>query len=185
MTLFGINITGKIVGLAVAAIVVFFGFYAMAVLNADTQLRNRLTNQNNAAKSEYSAGFEQVKATYRFNEEQNKFMASFWKDVMENKFKNDTNLMFKMLTESQIHLDTSTARDVINSLKLFFASRTEIFNRLADTKSKHDTMLQSYPEAFIYWLAGRKAVDIVFVMDTGTAEAFKTGTDNRSPLDGK
>jgi hypothetical protein len=153
--------------------------FTLSTLNSETSLRNKLIQQNESVKTSYSAGFSEVTTKYKFNKEQNEFLKGVYLGVVEGRYKSDNQVMFKMITEQNPAIDTSIAKDFSNSVSTYFSSRAELFKSLSDTKRRHDTMLDSYPGAILYKFAGRGKIDIVYIVDSGTKEAFKTGIDDR------
>lgn len=153
--------------------------YIMAVLNAETSLANKLKQQKETAKTSYSSGWGELETKYKFTKEQNTFLKDLYLGMAEGRYKNDQNLMFKMITESNQNIDTSIANEFSITITRVFGARAEIFKSLGDTKRQHDTMLNSYPAAIIYSIAGRQPIDVTYITDSGTRDAFNTGIDDR------
>lgn len=157
--------------------------YIMAVLNAETGVANRLKQQKEVAKTSYSSGWGELETKYSFTKEQNAFMKDLFLGMTEGRYRNDQNVMFKMITESNQNIDMAVAKDFSITITRVFGARAEIFKSLGETKRQHDTMLNSYPAAIIYQLAGRQPIDVIYVTDSGTKEAFNTGIDDRKLVD--
>ncbi|HNC58671.1 MAG TPA: hypothetical protein PLP33_24810 [Leptospiraceae bacterium] len=165
-------------GLSVA-LVLCIVLWIFSALNSDTVLRNQLIQRNETAQTDYSAGYNILTNQYSLKKEEDAVLKDIYLGVVEGRYKNDKNVLFKMVTEQNPSIDREMAKRFFNSLEVYFNQRASNFKDLAELKRRHDTMLDTMPSSVIYRLFGREKIKIVYVKDSGTAESFKTGIDDR------
>lgn len=153
--------------------------WVVGVLNSENTLRNRLIQRNETVKVEYSNGYNILSNQNNLRKEENVWAKDVYLGVVEGRYKNDTGVLMKMVTEQNPGIDRTIATKFFNSLEIYFNQRSASFKDLAELKRQHDTMLTTVPRSLILKLFGRDKVDIVYVKDSQSTESFKTGVDDR------
>lgn len=171
----------KISGVIFLVLLFFSGvllIWTFSALNAETKLRNNLIQRNEVVKVEYSTGYKILTDQLSLKQQEDAVLKDIYLGVVEGRYKNDQNVLFKMVTEQNPNVDRTMAKGFFNSLEIYFNQRAQSFRDLAVMKDRHNTMLESYPNAIIYWLFGRGKIRVTYVTDSNTQKSFETGTDD-------
>lgn len=171
----------KVSGVVFLVLLAFSGMaliWTFSALTAETKLRNNLIQRNEVVKVEYSAGYKILTNQFSLKQQEDAVLKDIYLGVVEGRYKNDQNALFKMVKEQNPNIDRTMAKGFFNSLEIYFNQRAQSFRDLAVMKAKHDIMLESYPNAILYWLFGRGKIKITYVTDSVTQKSFETGTDD-------
>lgn len=165
----------------IAAIAI--GLWIMGTHNGEVSLRNRVVAQQDVCRADFDTMWKVLAQKAQIAERYRDSFREIYPQLIAGRYGNERGgALMKWVQESNPQFDVSLYKDLMAAIE---GQRRGFFNNqklLIDLKREHDTLLQSWPAA---WVVGDRArVEIELVLSAATDEAYRTGHENDVTLPG-
>lgn len=164
---------------AVGAVVALLAVtYVVSTVNTEVRLRNDLTAKQTDNVSEYDSLWKKIEQAAQVTQAQKRALLEIVTAHAEARGGGARGAVANWIHESVPDVDTTTfdnLQNIITASRDRFAMRQK---ELLALKSRHDSMLDSFPSGNILAVFDRDRIDVTVVTSTKADEVFERGRDD-------
>jgi hypothetical protein len=175
---------GLIFGLGILGLLLFsiigVVMYVVNIKDTENQLRKLAMAKHDESKLHHANMWGILKDKAGVSESYKESFEKITVQMMDARYGNDQNLLFKFITESNPNFDTSLMKDLMESIEV---ERTGFMNaqkRFIDIRTQHELYISSTFNSIILGFFGVQSIDLKIVTSSSTEKSFNSGIDDET-----
>ena len=175
-------IIGLVSGGLVAAIVLILVMMNVSYKNAEIELRNQATAQEETNKATFDKVWKTLKQKAGVTDKYAADFKSTFGGLMKDRYAGDQkgNPMFKWIQERNPKFSVELYKDLSQAIESNRATFLRVQNRLVDIKREHDNLRQKFPSSI--FVGSKPELEVTIVTSSKTEKTFQTGKEENVEL---
>ena len=170
---------GKIIGLAVAIMVICFAGIAISMYfgynNQEIRLRKQSDAQRDKIEGVYDKMWKIIQQKAQVADEYKEAFKEIYPDLIAGRYSNGGGLMM-WIQENNPNFDTSLYKDLMSSIEVYRTEFQKSQERMIDIIREHSTLITVYPSR--WFIANKNPIEYTVISSTKSKQTMETGLDD-------